>query len=96
MFYELGLSTMDYLLTPPAIRANMMSPACQVVIIIIVIIFAAFIKAIINIFAAIIIVIVITIFIMTGVSNSDFLSVPNRVFDRYSQHTKTQIKSKSI
>ena len=30
MFYELGLSTIDYLLTPPAIRANMMSPACQV------------------------------------------------------------------
>ena len=38
MFYELGLSTMDYLLTPPAIRANMMSPACQVVSVIIIVI----------------------------------------------------------
>ena len=30
MFYDLGLNTIDYFLTPPEIRVNMMSPACQV------------------------------------------------------------------
>ena len=69
MFYELGLSTMDYLLTPPAIRANMMSPACQVVIIIVIVI--------------VIIIVITVITILTGVSNSDLLPIPHRVFDRY-------------
>ena len=80
MFYELGLSTMDYLLTPPAIRANMMSPACQVVIVIIIIIVVVIIIVIVIVIA---IVIIIVITILTGVSNSDLLPIPHRVFDRY-------------
>ena len=101
---------MDYLLPPPAIRANMMSPACQVIASIIVIntitivITIGIIIIVITIAvdkSIIIVIVIITILSLPlprpslipgpGVSNSDIMPIPNRVFDRSTQNAKYKI-----